>query len=718
MQYQAPSKVISTGVMMLAASLAAPILADAPEKQSAGATSTSATDESAVTPAGSTQLQDVTITATGTAADPFTVPYSMELVDQRQMLDRQYRTVPQSLRDMPGVMIQETAVGHGSPYIRGFTSFRNLFMIDGIRLNNSVFRPGPNQYWNTVDGYSLERVEVVKGPSSVLYGSDAIGGTVNAITVNPYAYDSDIEVGGVHVAGRGIIRYSTAENSTAVRGEVSAAVGNRFGMVAGGTYRTFGDLEIGSGITQPDTGYTEWYGDFKGEYFFQPSTRLVFAHQNMRQNNVPRTEQTVNAVPYRGTSVGTDILRELDQERQLTYIQLHATELDGFLEEVHASLSWQRQDEVRHRIRSDFSTSFDGFEVNTLGFFANATADTAVGHITVGIDYYRDWVSSFNTRDPIQGPVGDDASYDLLGFNVQDRIAVTGSLDIIIGARITYARAYAGSVDIGGTPGSLEESWFNASGSARFVWFVDPQRHWNVFGGVSQGFRAPNLSDLTRDSDFSGGVERPALGLDPEHYLMFEIGTKAEYERFTAQLAFFHYLIEDQILRVPTALGPGGVFNKINSEDGFMQGIEFGAAWKIFPELTLFGNVTYMDGEAQSLTAGGMIIDDYPSRIMPLTGQVGLRYESPDIPVWGEVVIRAAADADRLSLRDISDTRRIPPGGTPGYVVGDLRVGWRIDHQTNLSLTVENVTDQNYRVHGSGQNMPGRNFIVSFDKTF
>jgi hemoglobin/transferrin/lactoferrin receptor protein len=113
-----------------------------------------------------------------------------------------------------------------------------------------------------------------------------------------------------------------------------------------------------------------------------------------------------------------------------------------------------------------------------------------------------------------------------------------------------------------------------------------------------------------------------------------------------------------------------------------------------------------------------MSIDDYPSRIMPLTGQVGLRYESPDIPVWGEVVIRAAADADRLSLRDISDTRRIPPGGTPGYVVGDVRIGWRIDHQTNVSLTVENVTDQNYRVHGSGQNMPGRNFIVSFDKTF
>jgi len=86
---------------------------------------------------------------------------------------------------VPGVMVQKTGHGQGSPYIRGFTGFRTLLMIDGIRLNNAVFRDGPNQYWNTVDPFSIERLEVVKGPSSVLYGSDAIGGTVNVITRGP-----------------------------------------------------------------------------------------------------------------------------------------------------------------------------------------------------------------------------------------------------------------------------------------------------------------------------------------------------------------------------------------------------------------------------------------------------------------------------------------------------------------------------------------------------
>ena len=84
------------------------------------------------------------------------------------------------------------AYGQGSPYIRGFTGYLNVMMVDGIRLNNSVFRTGPNQYWATIDPLSLSRLEVVKGPGSVLYGTDAIGGAVNAITKSPTTYGEGV----------------------------------------------------------------------------------------------------------------------------------------------------------------------------------------------------------------------------------------------------------------------------------------------------------------------------------------------------------------------------------------------------------------------------------------------------------------------------------------------------------------------------------------------
>jgi len=657
-------------------------------------------------------MDTVTITAIGSEQRGFESPYSTDVVSQQQIWRRQYRTLPQALRDVPGVMVQETAVGHGSPYIRGFTSFRNLFLIDGVRLNNSVFRPGPNQYWNTVDSQIISQLEVVKGPSSTLYGSDAIGGTVNARTISPYTYGQGEQVG-----GRAYYRGSTAEESHTGRGELSLTFDDRFGFVGGGTFRHFGDLHIGDGV-QENAGYDEWNADFKSEYFLEPNVRLVFAYQHTRQNNVPRTHKTVFAVPFEGTAVGTDLRRDLDQERQLLYLQLHAEDLDGAVREVHVSVSWHRQQETRDRIEADMSRDLQGFDVDTFGIFVHAVSETSIGELTYGIDYYRDWVDSFNSTNPIQGPVGDDATYDLLGIFIQDRIVVSRSLEIVAGVRFTYARATADSVDVDlPTAGSVDEDWFNIAGNLRFVWFLNPERTWNIFGGVSQGFRAPNLSDLTRDSDFGGGVEQPALDLDPENYVMFEIGTKAQTERFSLQASFFHYLIFDQILRVPTLM-PGDVFDKINSDDGFMQGIEIGIAYRCSAEVTVFGNGSWTYGEVQSFTAGGMPFDDYPSRLPPLMGQIGVRYEPQGTTFWIEGLVRAATDADKLSLRDMGDDERIPPGGTPGYVVASLRGGVDINEHLALTVGVENITDENYRVHGSGQNMPGVNLVVGVEGRF
>lgn len=671
-----------------------------------------AREETPTLPAGGgfAELDEMVVTPTASPTRAFAAPYSLHVVGSQDIFRKQYRTTPQALSGIPGVSVQETSVGHGSPYIRGFTSFRNLLLIDGIRLNNSVFRPGPNQYWNTVDPYLIDRLELVKGPSSVLYGSDAIGGTVNVLTKNPYADAGKL-------AGTGVYRYASAEHSHAVRGELSA-VGPKgdLGVLGGGTYREFGDLEIGDG-TQDNTAYSEWHSDFKVEQFVSDKLRIVAAHQIMRQNNVPRTHKTLFAEPFAGTAVGSERRRDLDQERQLAYVQAHGFDLDGPVDRFSASLSWHRQSEVRDRIRGNGNQDFQGFEVNQLGFFANATSTTDIGELTYGVDYYRDFVSSFSSSNDIQGPVADDATYDLFGAFVQNRFELTRDLELLVGGRFTYAAVSAGSVDVNNVEQSLDENYFNLAGNARFVWFVDEPRHWNIFGGVSQGFRAPNLSDLTRDADFGGGVEKPAPGLDPENYVMFELGTKGQYDDLTLQASVFHYLIYDQILRVNT--GPGDVFNKINSDEGFLQGFEFGAAWRFVPELTLFGNFAYFDGEVQSIDPGtGDIVDDYPSRLPPTSGQVGLRYEPFDMPFWAEAEVDIVARADRLSFRDKADDERIPPGGTPGYVVGTIRGGWDISPNASLSVALENLSDADYRVHGSGQNRPGRNFVVSFSSSF
>ena len=143
------------------------------------------TDDSDSISSGNT-LREIIVTASRIPRDSQTEPSAIYvLYSSVGTLNNAKRTTANILDGLPSVMIQKTSYGQTSPYLRGFTGYRTLCMIDGIRLNNSGFRSGPNQYWNTIDPFSIGQYELVLGPGSVLYGSDAIGGVLNALTLNP-----------------------------------------------------------------------------------------------------------------------------------------------------------------------------------------------------------------------------------------------------------------------------------------------------------------------------------------------------------------------------------------------------------------------------------------------------------------------------------------------------------------------------------------------------
>jgi outer membrane receptor protein involved in Fe transport len=664
-------------------------------------------------------LEEVVITATRRSERPFDLSFTTHTVTSEDIDNAFYRSTPEALRELPGIMVQKTSHGQGSPFIRGFTGFRNLMLIDGIRLNNSVFRSGPNQYWNTVDSFSLNRIEVVKGPTSVLYGSDAIGGTVNAITKGPSGYGE-----GFQHSQRVYYRFSSGERSSTYRYELNATWEDKLGVWLGATVKDFGSLRAGRGTgSQPNTGYDEWDADFKLEYFFNPDTRLVFAHQEADLNNVPRTHRTILAKSFKRTTIGTDLRRDLDQERRLTYVQLHAENMNSFVETMRLSLSWQEQHETRDRIRSSGFRDKQGFDVGTIGATAQFESSTPIGYLTYGVEYYHDRVNSFSTRNVIQGPVADNASYDLLGVYLQDEVSVSDRIDLVLGARINYARADANRVSdplLGGQT-STADDWWSAVGSARLVYHVVPD-HVNVFGAVSQGFRAPNLSDLTRfDSARSSEIETPALGLDPEMFISFEAGVKTQYDNWSMQAAYFHTLIDDMIVRVPTGRIVDGEFEvtKLNGGDGFVQGIELAASYRFHPQWTAFGNLTWIDGEVDTFpTSRPKRVREPISRLMPLTGLLGLRWDHPSRKIWVEGITTIADNQNDLSSRDRADTSRIPPGGTPSYTVFSLRSGWQIRENISLTAALENITDENYRIHGSGQNELGRSLNIGVSISF
>jgi len=243
-----------------------------------------------------------------------------------------------------------------------------------------------------------------------------------------------------------------------------------------------------------------------------------------------------------------------------------------------------------------------------------------------------------------------------------------------------------------------------------------------MFGGVSQGFRAPNLSDLTRlDIAASGEIETAAPGLKPEHYISYEMGVRANWRSGFGQLAYYYTDIDGMIVRTPTGNTVNGAaeVTKRNAGNGYLHGFELNGEQTLHPWLTARTTFSWMDGKLDGYPTSAPMPQREPvSRLMPATFQLGLRTGPPTGKWWAELFWTLADEQDRLSAADMRDTQRIPPRGTPGYSVYSLRLGVRASKNTVLTAAVENLTNEDYRIHGSGLNEPGRNFVVTVDLRF
>lgn len=672
----------------------------------------------------------VIVTAAGYDTVAFQMPYSTSVLTPDWLTRRLPRTLPGALEELPGLMVQKTSTAQGAPYIRGFTGFRTLMLVDGIRLNNSVFREGPNQYWGTIDPFAVERLEVVKGPSSVIYGSDAIGGTVNAVSVAPALGGT-----GSNLGGRAVYRHSSADDSHTGRVEATGRLGEKLGAHLGLSRKVYRDLRAGRGTgTQPHTGYAESALDGTLTHQLGEHARVTALWQDFAQDDAWRTHSTMFGGTWQGTRPGSDLQRTLDQRRRLFALQLHADRLLGGVEQLHAGVSHQTQDEDQFRLRGDRRREDTGFGVGTFGSFLQAQSRTASGRWVYGGEFYRDQVDSYSvryradgtlTQVDIQGPVAADATYDLLGGYVENRLPRFGPVDFVLGGRYNRASAEARRVrdPVTGATTRVAGSWHSLVGSLRGVVNLGAGNRHNLFAGLSEAFRAPNLSDLTRFDIAEGGqIETPAPGLAPEYFVTAEAGWRTRHDRWSATIAWFHTAIRNQIIRTPTGATVDGLaeVTKRNSGSGFVHGLESAGSLQLTHAWTATGVLTWMEGELDYYpTADSTRLVRAPlSRVMPLTGHLALRWEPPASRVWLEFAASAAARQDRLAPSDLVDVERIPAGGTPGYCIAKLRGGWHPTPALALVVALVNITNKDYRIHGSGVNEPGRNLVISADYRF
>ena len=252
--------------------------------------------------------------------------------------------------------------------MRGLTGQQVLILIDGIRLNNSTFRTGPNQYFNTIDPGMVDSIQVIRGPQSVAWGSDAIGGAINIVTrrADPS--------GGNYFSPSFTNYFSTADVGNYSRANIEGSVGG-LGVFGGASYLNANDVHT-AGIlgVQPATGYQQNAGDIKMNYLVDEWTMLTVALNHFEQNNLARSDRFapfINTPNSAGTTRNPRFTFFDPQQRELAYIRLQGVDLGRFFDAYTFTASFSRQRERVSEQRIPPETpriQVSDFNVDTLGF--------------------------------------------------------------------------------------------------------------------------------------------------------------------------------------------------------------------------------------------------------------------------------------------------------------------------------------------------------------
>jgi len=662
------------------------------------------------------------ITATRKAQKPFDLPQALNLISQERIQSRHVSTSAEALREETGLHIQKTNHGGGSATIRGFNANRILILVDGFRMNNSLFRMGNHQYLTSIDHAALERIEVVRGPASGMYGSDALGGTIQLQTSKPDFTDHSTEwkfsVSGQSASADGqLLGHAAITHSTPTDVLVGSFAYKKFGDLHRGAYSLYPELEHSTrGLRQYPSAYSGSDYLLKGIHKLSDDKQIIYAYQASRQWNVPRYDK-YETEDYR--------LWEYEpQYRQMGYLNFEWRPNSPFISYIKSGLSLQKQQEGRiiQKTEQDAVTTEEDAALK-LGWILQARSFWRGHDFNYGLDIYGDAISSSRFRTTVDGRdqtiyeiprFPDGAKYQSLGFFVQDEKRVLSKTRMLTSLRYNHYQTSFQSAD----NYKNMELFFNAfSANLRLVQELSQKFHLNF--NLAQAYRAPNLSDLARFGQSKGDIfEVPNTKLKPEQLINMEIGFKYQSDRISSSASIYSAYVFDMIERAdalyngsPSIERDGTIMDvksRQNLGNAIISGIEYHLEYRFTEDCRIDWNLSYTFGQ-------NFYLDQPVSSIPPLFGLVGM--EGKKAKFNYRFYLRFASAQRRLSGND-EDDPRIPTEGTPSWYTFNFRLGYDLNSAFNARFSLENILDFNYREHGSGINAAGRNFIFSLTYNF
>lgn len=672
-------------------------------------------------------------------------------------------TNPQTTADLLNqtgkIFIQKSQLGGGSPMIRGFATNRVLINVDGVRMNNAIFRSGNVQNIISIDANSIQNTEVILGPGTVIYGSDAIGGVMNFYTL-PHQFNTSKEL---TYDGNVLSRWSSANNEKTMHFDLNLAT-NKWSFVTSATFSDYDDLRMGNhgpdDYVRPDYVVTNNGVD---EVVQNDNREMQVASGYNQINLIQKVAYKPNenwlfnyAFHYSTTSDFNrydQLLRRRNgtlrfaewyygpQEWVMHHFKVNYTKPTKWFDKAFLSVAYQQFEESRHNRnfnnlnRTNNTEKVDAYSAN-LDFIKKLGDKSKIAY---GLEYIFNLVNSFGITKNIQTneieaaparyPDGAKwqsiAAYAQYENKINDKFTFQSGLRFNqIGLNATFDQTF---VDYPFDKTSINTSAL--TGSVGFSYLAT--KNTALFFNAGTAFRSPNIDDVGKIYESTpGNLVVPNPDLKYEYAYNTELGLQQKIGKsVTFDITGYYTLVKDALVRRAfTLYGESTIIFQDeesniqaiqNAAKANVYGLQAGLNVELFPFLNWRTNANWTKGE-EELDNG----DKAPLRhAAPFFGDTRLIFKTKKWTTDLNIVFNGKIKPEDLAPSEVEkdylyalDANGKPY--VPAWYTLNLKSLFKLNSTWTFSGGIENITDQRYRPYSSGITAPGRNFILSVRTAF
>lgn len=705
-----------------------------------------------------THLDEVVV-ATKTLQKKADVPFKITSISKEQIELHNPQTAADVLGTSGKVFIQKSQQGGGSPMIRGFATNRLLYTIDGVRMNTAIFRGGNIQNVISLDAFAMENIEVLFGPNSVIYGSDAIGGVMSFQTVKPKFSTSE----STSVSGSVFSRYSSANEEKT--GHFDVQLGwKKWASYTSVSYNDFGNLRMGT------KGPKEYLKTYYVVPNFDGSDSVLTNENSLIQNPSAYSQynltQKIRFSPNKNWDFqyGFHYSETSDYSRYDRHLRMR-NGLPRYSEWYYGPQKWMMNTlEIANSSKTKsydemiFRIAYQNFEESRISRdLNNPNRQTRIENVDAfsftidfnksvviknklfyGFEYVindvyskgidEDIFTGVQTRGPARYPISD---WQSIGVYVSNQYTINEKVLLSAGLRynqyILNAKFDTTFYPFPFTEAKLNDGAF--TGNLGIVY--KPKDSWILSSNVSTAFRSPNVDDIGKVFDSEPGsvvVPNPNLKAEYAYNIDFnvakQIGTK-----FKIDLSTYFTWLENALVRRDFTLNGlnqiiyDGELSQVqaiqNAAKANVYGLQFGLEAKLSKVFLFSTDLNFQKGE-EELDNG----DTSPSRhTAPFFGvsRLTFMYDKFQMQLYTQYSAKRNFEDLAEEERGKPEIYAIDGNGnpySPGWYTLNLKTDYILNSTFNITAGLENITDQRYRPYSSGLVAPGRNFIMAIRAKF